>query len=166
MNLLVNFHTHSNFSDGDQTPEAIATGLAAAGVRYAALTDHDTVESWPRFQEALKKRGLACLPGVELTTYLDLDGRELHLLGYGFDPLHPDLLATLLSLRQAREVREAGSIDGILEDVTFARKQEAAREALIERLQASLLFLHEPIANLGREALICEMNPALGSSRA
>ncbi len=111
MPILVNFHTHSNFSDGDQTPEAIAAGLAAAGVRYAALTDHDTVESWPRFQEAMNKRGLACLPGVELTTYLD--GRELHLLGYGFDPQHPDLLATLLSMRQAREV-EVQSIAGSL----------------------------------------------------
>jgi len=111
MPILVNFHLHSNFSDGDQTPEAIAAGLAAAGVRYAALTDHDTLESWPRFEDSMKKRGLACLPGVELTT--SLDGRELHLLGYGFDPRHPDLLATLLELRQAREV-EVHSIAGSL----------------------------------------------------
>ncbi len=111
MSLLVNFHSHSIFSDGDQSPESIAAGLAAAGVRYAALTDHDTVESWQRFQEAMKKRGLACLPGVELTT--TLDGRELHLLGYGFDPQHPDLLATLLDIRQAREV-EVHSIAGSL----------------------------------------------------
>ena len=39
-----------------------------------------------------------------------------------------------------------------------ARKQEAGREALIEKLQASLLFLHEPISKLGRDALICDMN--------
>lgn len=109
--LLLNLHIHSNYSDGDQTPETIAAGLAAAGARYAALTDHDTVESWPRFQEAMKKRGLACLPGVELTT--SLDGRELHLLGYGFDPQHPDLLATLHSMRQARDV-DVQSIAGSL----------------------------------------------------
>ena len=44
-------------------------------------------------------------------------------------------------------------IDGLLEDVTAVRKQEAGREAQIERLQSSLLFLHEPIASLGREAV-------------
>ena len=100
--LLVNFHCHSMFSDGEQTPEALAGNLAAAGVRYSALTDHDTLEGLPRFQEALKKRGLTFLTGVEVTT--QFDGREAHLLAYGFDPDHPELSATLLSLRQARGV--------------------------------------------------------------
>ena len=100
--ILVDFHCHSLFSDGEQTPEALAANLAAAGVRYAALTDHDSLEGLPRFQDALKKRGVAYLPGVELTT--QFDGREAHLLGYGFDPQHPDLAATLLSLRQARNL--------------------------------------------------------------
>ena len=54
----VNLHTHTVFSDGEQTPEALAGALDAAGVRYAALTDHDTVEGLPRFQEALRKRGI------------------------------------------------------------------------------------------------------------
>ncbi len=98
--LLVNFHCHSIFSDGEQTPETLAANLAAAGVRYAALTDHDTLEGLPRFQEAARKRGVSCLPAVELTTWFN--GREAHLLGYGFDPQHADLQATLLSLRQVR----------------------------------------------------------------
>jgi len=55
--VLVNFHCHSIFSDGELTPEVVAANLAQAGVRYAALTDHDTVEGLPRFQEALKKNG-------------------------------------------------------------------------------------------------------------
>ncbi|MCB0117330.1 MAG: cache domain-containing protein, partial [Caldilineaceae bacterium] len=100
--IPVNFHCHSMFSDGDQTPEALAAHLAAAGVRYAALTDHDSLEGFPRFQEALKKRGVACLPGVEITT--QFRGREAHLLGYGFDPQDPELAATLFSLRQIRDV--------------------------------------------------------------
>ena len=101
--ILVNLHTHTIFSDGEQTPEALAAGLDSAGVRYAALTDHDTIEGLVRFQEALRKRGIASLTGVELTTRFG--GREAHLLGYGFDPEHPELAATLLSLRQARRSR-------------------------------------------------------------
>jgi 3',5'-nucleoside bisphosphate phosphatase len=53
--ILVNFHCHTIFSDGEQTPEVLASNLANAGVRYAALTDHDTVDGMPRFHEALKK---------------------------------------------------------------------------------------------------------------
>ena len=109
--ILVNLHCHSLFSDGELTPEALAANLAAAGVRYAALTDHDSLGGLPRFQEALQKRGVAYLPGVELTT--QFHGREAHLLGYGFDPHHADLDATLFSLRQARNL-EVHSIAGSL----------------------------------------------------
>ena len=98
--VLVNLHCHTIFSDGEQTPEALAANLAAAGVRYAALTDHNSLVGLPRFQDALQKRGVAYLPGVEVTTWFH--GREAHLLGYGFDTQHADLDATLFSLRQAR----------------------------------------------------------------
>jgi predicted metal-dependent phosphoesterase TrpH len=99
--LQVNFHCHSIFSDGEQTPEVLAGNLASAGARYTALTDHDSLEGLPRFEQALKKRGMAFLSGVELTT--QFNGCEAHLLGYGFDPQHAGLAATLLSLRQARQ---------------------------------------------------------------
>lgn len=98
--ILVNFHCHSIFSDGEQTPEVLAANLAASGVRYAALTDHDNIDGLPRFREALKKRGVICFPGLELTA--QFAGREVHLLCYGFDPHHPDLNTTLVSMRQAR----------------------------------------------------------------
>ncbi len=99
--IIVNFHIHSIMSDGDQTPESLAADLAAAGVRYAALTDHDSIEGLIRFQDALKKRGIASLTGVELTT--QFEGREVHLLGYGFNPHHPDLIATLNALHRRRD---------------------------------------------------------------
>lgn len=118
--ITVNFHCHSIFSDGEQTPEALVASLAAAGVRYAALTDHNSIEGLPRFQEALKKRGIASLTGVELTTWFE--GREIHLLGYGFDPHHPDLAATLLSLRQVRDL-EVHSITGSLRRMGTSRSR-------------------------------------------
>lgn len=119
--IRVNFHCHSVFSDGVQTPEALAANLASAGVRYAALTDHDSVEGLSGFREALRKRGVACLPGVELTTRYN--GREAHLLGYGFDPHMPDLVATMLSLRQVRDL-EVHSIAGSLRKMGTNRASE------------------------------------------
>ncbi len=63
-----------------------------------------------------------------------------------------------LSARLVRDDQQRPAyIDGLLEDVTTTRKQEAGREAQIEKLQASLLFLHEPLANLGREVVICKL---------
>jgi CBS domain-containing protein len=48
-----------------------------------------------------------------------------------------------------------------MEDVSTVRRHEAEREALVEKLQTSLLFLHEPIANLGRDSLVCGMGTSI-----
>jgi len=52
-------------------------------------------------------------------------------------------------------------IAGILDDRTAARRRDAGREALIEKLQTSLLFLHEPLTSIRREALICSMDTTI-----
>ena len=64
-----------------------------------------------------------------------------------------------LSARLVRdEHNHPAYIDGLVEDVTSDIKQKAEREATIEKLQASFLFLHEPVANLGRDVLVCRMD--------
>ncbi len=107
----VNFHCHSIFSDGDQTPEALAANLAKAGVRFAALTDHDTLEGLRRFSEAAGKHGVVCLPGVEITTWYN--GTEVHLLAYDFNPENVELLAMLYSLRQIANLEVHSIADSI-----------------------------------------------------
>ncbi len=91
--LLVNLHCHSNLSDGELSPEVLAERLAAAGVRFAALTDHDTVEGTARFREALSRNGVGCVAGVELTVLVE--GGTAHLLAYGFDSASPQLMEAL-----------------------------------------------------------------------
>lgn len=163
--ILVNFHSHSIFSDGEQTPEALAANLAAAGVRYAALTDHNSLGGLPRFQEALKKRGAACLPGVELTTWFH--GHEIHLLGYGFDPQHADLDATLFSLRQVRNP-EVHSIASSLRRIGANRPGGADDPPGISAAPDGWLEIDEAIALLHRAGgkafwahpLVHEFDPA------
>ena len=128
--VQVNLHCHSIFSDGEQTPEALAASLAQGSVRCAALTDHDSIEGLPRFQEALRKRGIAFLPGVEITTRFA--GLELHLLGYGFDPTSQELGLTLQSLRQMRDLDVhsiAGSLRKIGTNLPPANGEMAAQNA-------------------------------------
>ena len=96
----VDFHCHSNHSDGVLSPRELAGQLAADKVAFAALTDHDSVEGLAEFRQVLTQRGVGFIPAVELT--VQYQGREAHLLAYGIDPAHPDLRATLLSLKQAQ----------------------------------------------------------------
>jgi signal-transduction protein with cAMP-binding, CBS, and nucleotidyltransferase domain/predicted metal-dependent phosphoesterase TrpH/PAS domain-containing protein len=145
--ILVNFHCHSIFSDGEQTPEALAANLTSAGVRYAALTDHDTIEGLPRFQDALKKREIAFLPGVELTA--QFDGREVHVLGYGFDLENPELSTTLFSLRQVRGL-EVHSIAGSLRKVGSSRPNDPDAAPAVSAAPHGCLEVGEAIGLIHR----------------
>ncbi|MCX7023932.1 MAG: cache domain-containing protein [Spirochaetes bacterium] len=90
-------HTHSSLSDGTLAPAELAARLADRGAGWASLTDHDTTAGSVRFREALARRGVGCIDGVELT--VATESGEAHLLAYGADPAHPALVGLLPSSR-------------------------------------------------------------------
>jgi predicted metal-dependent phosphoesterase TrpH len=95
--VKVELHCHSNLSDGAVAPEILAAAIAQSGVSFASLTDHDTMEGSGRFRDALDSTGITCIDGVEITV---ISGQcEVHLLGYGVDPLHAALRQTLAANR-------------------------------------------------------------------
>ncbi len=151
----VDLHCHSTCSDGLLEPEVLAQRVAAAGVVCAALTDHDTVDGLVRFAEALHRQGVGCVSGVELTT--SWQGEEVHLLAFGFDPTHPELLHTLRLLRQRRAaavqsvadtVRRIGStppggLDGALPSLALGGPLEAVEAiALVHRVGGRVFLAH------------------------
>jgi CBS domain-containing protein len=93
--IRVDLHCHSSFSDGDMTPEQIAEKLFDAEVKYAALADHDTLAGLPSFRHALMKYGIGFVTGAEITALIN--DYLVHLLAYGFDPDHPELLESMVS---------------------------------------------------------------------
>lgn len=69
--------------------------------------------------------------------------------------------ARTVALSAAAVSDESGSpryYDIVLEDITDLRKAEADTEALVQRLQTSLLFLHEPIIAFMREPVVCDIH--------
>jgi PAS domain S-box-containing protein len=91
--IRVNFHCHSNLSDGSLRPEQLAEELAGAGVRFAALTDHDSIEGLESFDQVLASHGIGFLTGTEIT--VDEAPDSFHILAYGFDPENQELLQIL-----------------------------------------------------------------------
>ena len=81
---LVDFHCHSDQSDGYFAPETLGYVLADARVRFAALADHDSLAGLGRFQRTAMRNGIPTITGLEVRA--TLGGREIHLLAYGFDP--------------------------------------------------------------------------------
>jgi len=103
--VRVNFHCHSHLSDGSVSPDRLAAALAAAGVEYAALTDHDTTQGLAGFEEALGRFGIGCLTGVEITVGDPADA--VHILAYGIDPENAALQRILATHRQYRAVTQS-----------------------------------------------------------
>ncbi|MEI7673906.1 MAG: cache domain-containing protein, partial [Deltaproteobacteria bacterium] len=97
--IKIDFHCHSSFSDGEWSPEKMAQHCAEAGVRYAALTDHDTLEGLDRCEAACERHGLGFINGLELTA---LHGKkEIHLLCFGFDGMNASFMRVVSAVKDA-----------------------------------------------------------------
>lgn len=77
----VDLHIHTMYSDGHWQPVELFDHLASAGFRLVAVTDHDRVDRIAEMRALGEARGIAVLPGVEMTT--NWRGKTLHLLCYG-----------------------------------------------------------------------------------
>lgn len=76
-------HSHSNFSDGSNTPAEIISQAKALGIAVA-LTDHNTVGGLSEFVAEAQRQGACAVAGTELSTMCG--GVELHLLGLFIEP--------------------------------------------------------------------------------
>jgi len=106
---VVELHTHSNMSDGLESPEKLMQRAKRAGVRAISLTDHDTVAGLPRASAEAKRLGMEFVPGIELTC--DHLGRSVHLLGHFILPDTPRLAAQIKARGSARVERMGEIID-------------------------------------------------------
>src|SRR3712207_5693067 len=100
----VDLHTHSTYSDGLLSPATLVEEAASRGVRFLALTDHDTVAGIPEARAAGDRLGIEVIPGVELSAAFE-GGGEVHLLGYFVDIDDPALLEQLAGYGRARATR-------------------------------------------------------------
>jgi predicted metal-dependent phosphoesterase TrpH len=100
---VIDLHTHTTASDGHLAPADLVREAWASGIRVLAVTDHDTVAGVEDARRAAGEFRLAFVTGIEITAVED--GREVHVLGYYFDPGAPSLSRCLADQREARRRR-------------------------------------------------------------
>lgn len=101
--MFADLHLHTCFSDGTYTPEELAAHGQRHRLAAMALTDHDTVEGCARMAAACAQAGIEFIAATELTA--EMDGHELHLLGYFLDTEDRRLLAELARFQEVRQNR-------------------------------------------------------------
>jgi 3',5'-nucleoside bisphosphate phosphatase len=150
----VDLHIHSTASDGKFTPEEIVRKAAALGLRYIALTDHDSVDGIvPAVKAARAFPQLHFIPGVEIST--DVPDGEIHILGYFVDYSSKDLADTLKRFRASREGRGRGMVSRLGElgiDIDWRRVQEIAGGGAIGRPHIAQAMLEKGYISSFKEA--------------
>ncbi len=129
------FHCHSTASDGRLTPTQLVDLAAANGVKIFALTDHDSTEGIAEARLAAARHpGFFLIPGVELST--DIEGDEVHVLGYLREIDNPKLQAALGRFREARFERGRKMTERLAAlglPVSWPRVQEIAGDGSVGR---------------------------------
>ena len=97
---MIDLHTHSNFSDGTDSPTELLNKAMANGLTTLALTDHDTVAGWQEAKDHLRP-GLALVLGSEISCQTT-DGISVHMLGLLFDSGNEALMTMMAQTRDNR----------------------------------------------------------------
>ena len=116
--MRIDLHTHSNASDGTQSPAEVVSSAAESGLDVVALTDHDTTAGWEEAAEAAAEHGIALVRGIEVSC--NHEGISIHLLGYLQDPTAPGLLEELERARESRETRAERIVELLSRDVPLS----------------------------------------------
>lgn len=98
--MTIDLHLHTTASDGRSSPAELVERAAAAGLRVMAVTDHDTTAAVGEVRERAAGYGIEAISGIEITAVEG--GRDIHILGYFFDPGDSALAAFLADARADR----------------------------------------------------------------
>lgn len=97
----VDLHSHSTYSDGENSPQEVARFAAEAGLAAHALTDHDCLDGLRAFRDAAA--GFEPVCGVEVSARYEK--ADVHVLGLFVDPDDRTLRGRLEDMARAREDR-------------------------------------------------------------
>lgn len=126
--VLVDFHCHTDASDGSLAAADLLGAMRARGVSVCSISDHDTVAAYDALPPAAGSSSPRLISGVEINaTYL---GDEVHVLGYGFS-LAPDspLRATMAANLRSRRARAERMVAQLRESGYALDFEDVLREA-------------------------------------
>jgi 3',5'-nucleoside bisphosphate phosphatase len=108
--MHLDLHLHSTCSDGALAPRDVVLAARRAGLGMIALADHDTVAGVESARAAAAAQGgIGVLPAAEFTC--ELDGAEIHLLGYAFGLGDPGIAALADRAAVSRRDRLAAMLE-------------------------------------------------------
>jgi predicted metal-dependent phosphoesterase TrpH len=119
--LKRDLHMHTLYSDGALTPREVLKMRVDEGYQLLAITDHDGVEGSVYGEKYADEFGIEYISGIEFDSEDEL-GKDLHMLGYGFDPDHPAFnlaIGKILKQRNDRNNRFLEALNAMGYHITY-----------------------------------------------
>jgi 3',5'-nucleoside bisphosphate phosphatase len=113
MNKIIDMHIHSNYSDGELSPNELIKLAKEKGIGTISITDHDNILGNKSIVYDEKIEGIRIIPGIELSAKVP-KGR-MHILGYNID------LNNIILNKKMNELRN-NSINSVLSLVEQIKK--------------------------------------------
>ncbi len=149
----VDLHIHTIHSDGSSTVQEVLEAASRKGLAAIAITDHDCIDAYPFALELGSQSGIEVIPGLELSS--EIEGTDLHILGYFIDIANPTLNRRLTQMKEARYVRARKIVENLNTqgiDLRFDTVLSIAGVGAIGRPHIAAALLREELVYSFREA--------------
>ncbi len=138
---MIDLHTHSNFSDGTDTPAEIIDKALQLNLSAIALTDHNTLAGVPEFLDAAKNKDIIAVPGIEIST--DYNGTELHMVGlFVPESAYVELNRMLQEVKDGKRKNTKDMVEKLAQagyDITFEEVESKAAGSINRNQVADVL---------------------------
>ncbi len=149
----VDLHIHTIHSDGSSTVEQVLDAASKKELAAIAITDHDCVDAYPVALEIGSRLNIEVIPGLELSS--EIEGTDLHILGYFIDIDNPTLQQKLGEMKEARYFRARKIVENLNNqglDLRFETVLTTAGIGAIGRPHIAAALLKEELVYSFREA--------------
>lgn len=158
----IDLHVHTNISDGSETPEDTVKHALKLSLTAIAITDHDTTGGVICAQKAAENTPLELVSGLELGC--GWESKEIHILGYDFDPCDEhlnDMLDFLVRDRNERNRKMAQRMNADGMHVDLDALHEKYPGSVIGRPHMAMCLIEEGLAVSVQDAFRRYLNPGM-----
>ena len=150
---FADLHIHTNLSDGNFSVKEIIEMSTKKKVRCISITDHDKIDSYYQGKKLAAEHDLELIPGVEISSVHQ--GRDIHILGYFFDPTNLSLNLELQELTKQRHIRVKAIIkklNSLGVEISYDKVLSFCKGKVIGRPHIALAMLAEELVGSFGEA--------------
>lgn len=151
---FADLHMHTHYSDGTSTPKQLLEEARKRNISCIAVTDHDTVDGIKPAQDLASEFGVEVLSGVEISS--SYDGKDIHMLGYLFDPEYAPLAENLKRVQFARIDRMKNMVQKLhdlgIENISYEEVEAVAQSGSVGRPHLARVMNEKGIVATVQEA--------------